>query len=393
MKLPRGFLASGVRSGVRKKRPDLALIVAEDGADAAAVFTTNRFQAAPVTLSRTALKKSGGRVKVAVINAGCANAVTGKEGLEAAKRVRKKAAKIFACPEDEVFLASTGVIGVCLSDAKISAALPDAAIRLSSGGLEAASHAILTTDIGPKIAQASFVWDGKRGRIVGFAKGAGMIHPNMATMLGFLMTDADASPEFLKRALVEATNVSFNAITVDGDTSTNDSVLILASSKLGGKRMQSPEDGEDFRRALQVVCRELAWMIVRDGEGATRVMELEIRGARNEREAKLAAHAVATSPLVKTALHGGDPNWGRILAAVGRSGVRFSLRRISLGVGSLTLFQNGAPASYKEKDAARIFSRERVPVIVDLGAGNATTVLLVSDLGHDYVSVNADYRS
>jgi glutamate N-acetyltransferase/amino-acid N-acetyltransferase len=391
LKLPRGFLASGIRSGIRKKRPDLAVIVAEDGANAAAVFTQNRFQAAPVVLSKSALKKSGGRVKVAVVNAGCANAVTGKPGMDAAKRVRTKSAEVFSCPEEEVFLASTGVIGVVLPDAKIRAALPDARVRLSAGGLDAASHAILTTDIGPKTAQATYQWNGRRGRIVGFAKGAGMIHPNMATMLAFVMTDAAASPAFLKKALAEATDVSFNAISVDGDTSTNDCVLLMASGKLGGKQLDS--SATDFLRALRQVCRELAWMIVRDGEGATRVMELEVRGARSERDAKLAAHAIATSPLVKTALHGGDPNWGRILAAVGRSGVRFSTRKISLYVGNLTLVHNGTPNGYREKDAARVFSRERVPIVVDLGSGTASTTLLVSDLGHDYVSLNADYRS
>ena len=393
MKLPKGFLASGVRAGIRRKRPDVAMIVAEDGANAAAVFTANRFQAAPVSLSRAALKKSGGRVKAAVINAGCANAVTGKDGEQAARRVRARTAELLRCSENEIFLASTGVIGVLLPDKKMREALPHAILRLSEFGVEAASHAILTTDAGPKVAQATFTWDGKRGRIVGIAKGAGMIHPNMATMLGFVMTDADATPQFLKNALVEATDVSFNAITVDGDTSTNDCVLLMASGKLGGRTMTSPADGSDFRRALRQVCQQLAWMIVRDGEGATRVMELQVRGARSEREAKLAAHAVATSPLVKTALHGGDPNWGRILAAVGRSGARFSSRRVSLDAGRVNLVKNGSPADYREKDAARVFSQELVPIVVDLGAGDASTTLLLSDFGHDYVALNADYRT
>lgn len=393
MRLPKGFLASGVRAGIRRKRPDLAVIAAPDGATAAAVFTTNRFQAAPVTLSRAALKKSGGRVSVAVINAGCANAVTGKEGMDAAKRVRARAAQVFTCPEDEVFLASTGVIGVVLPDAKIRATLPDALNKLSAGGLDAASHAILTTDIGPKVAQASFTWHGRRGRITGVAKGAGMIHPNMATMLAFLMTDAGATPRFLQEALTAVMKTSFNSISVDGDTSTNDSVLLLASGKLGGPAMTKLSEAASFLEALEKVCRDLAWMVVRDGEGATRVMELEVRGARTEHDAKLAAHAVGTSPLVKTALHGGDPNWGRILAAVGRSGVRFSPRRVSLHVGPIALVKDGEPVAYKEKDAAKVFARERVPVIVDLGAGSVSTVLLVSDLGHDYVSLNADYRS
>ena len=390
MKLPRGFLASGVRAGIRKKRPDLGLIVAENGANAAAVFTKNRFQAAPVVLSKAALKKSGGRVKAVIINAGCANAVTGREGLEAARRVRTRAAELLRCSADEIFLASTGVIGVVLPDKKVRESLPDAVNRLSNGGVDALSHAILTTDVGPKVAQASFTIGGKRGRVVGVAKGAGMIHPNMATMLSFVMTDAAIAANALHRELKAAVDVSFNSISVDGDTSTNDTVLLLASGQLGNDHSAALDD---FRRALTQVCRELAWMIVRDGEGAIRVMELEVTGARSERDAKLAAHAVATSPLVKTALHGGDPNWGRILAAIGRSGARFSIRRISLTAGNVTLVRDGEPASYREKDAARVFSRERVPLRVDLGSGSARAVVLSCDFGHDYVSLNADYRS
>lgn len=395
MRLPKGFLASGVRAGIRKKRPDLGLIVAPDGANAAAVFTQNRFLAAPVVLSKASLKKSGGRVKAVVVNAGCANAVTGKEGLDAAKRVRTRAAELLRCDDDEIFLASTGVIGVVLPDKKVRDFLPDAVNRLSSGGIEALSHAILTTDVGPKVAQATFTLGGRRGRLVGVAKGAGMIHPNMATMLAFVMTDANVSPAALSKMLKTSVDQSFNSISVDGDTSTNDTVLVMASGKLGNALVvnENHADLADFRRALDSLCRDLAWMIVRDGEGAIRVMEIEVTGAKTDRDAKLAAHAIATSPLVKTALHGGDPNWGRILAAVGRSGARFSLKRISLHAGPITLVANGAPAAYKEKDAAKIFARERVPLRVDLGSGNARAVVLSSDLGHDYVSLNADYRS
>jgi glutamate N-acetyltransferase/amino-acid N-acetyltransferase len=390
VKLPKGFVASGIRAGIRKKRPDLGLIVAEKGANAAAVFTQNRFQAAPVVLSKTALRKTGGRVKAVVVNAGCANAVTGKPGLDAAKRVRDRAAELLRCDREEIFLASTGVIGVVLPDKKVTDSLPDAINRLSSGGIDALSHAILTTDVGPKVAQAAFSIGGKRGRIVGVAKGAGMIHPNMATMLSFITTDIAMSPAALQRALKEAVEQSFNAISVDGDTSTNDCVLIMASGRLGNPQNV---DCSDFQKALNRVCRELSWLIVRDGEGATRVMEIDVRGARNERDAKLAAHAIATSPLVKTALHGGDPNWGRILAAVGRSGARFSTRRISLSAGPVKLVTDGNPAEYREKDAARVFSRERVPIMVDLGSGSGRAVVLASDFGHDYVSLNADYRS
>lgn len=390
MKLPRGFTASGVRAGIRKKRPDLGLIVAGDGATAAAVFTQNRFLAAPVVLSKAALKSSGGRVKAVVVNAGCANAITGKPGLDAAKRVRTRAAELLRCQENEVFLASTGVIGVVLPDKKVRDFLPDAVSRLSTGGIDALSHAILTTDVGPKVAQATFTIGGKRGRLVGVAKGAGMIHPNMATMLAFVMTDAAVDATTLQKMLKVAVDGSFNSISVDGDTSTNDTVLVLASGKLGNA---VHADLADFQRALNVLCRNLAWMIVRDGEGAIRVMEVEVTGAKTDRDAKLAAHAIATSPLVKTALHGGDPNWGRILAAVGRSGARFSLKKISLHAGTIALVINGEPAAYREKDAAKVFARERVPLRVDLGGGKASAVVLSCDLGHDYVSLNADYRS
>jgi glutamate N-acetyltransferase/amino-acid N-acetyltransferase len=393
MKLPKGFLAAGVRSGVRKRRPDLALIVAEKGATAAALFTRNRFPAAPVVLSRSALSRTRGRVRAAVINAGCANAITGRAGTDAARRVRRRAAELLRCAPDEVFLASTGVIGVPLPDGLVRAALPAAVARLSAGGLDAASHAILTTDVGPKIATATFRANGRLGRVVGFAKGAGMIHPDMATMLAFVMTDASASPAYLKAALRRAADESFNAISVDGDTSTNDTVLLLASGANGAPPVAEGSASAEFERALTAVCRELAWRIVRDGEGATRVMEILVQGAATAREARLAAEAVATSPLVKTALHGGDPNWGRILAAVGRSGARIAPARARLAAGTLCLVEDGSPVSYRERDAARIFARERVPVTVDLGIGSASARVLASDLGHDYVSLNADYRS
>jgi glutamate N-acetyltransferase/amino-acid N-acetyltransferase len=393
LKLPKGFLASGIRSGIRKKRPDLALIVAENGATAAAVFTQNRFKAAPVVLSQAALRKSGGQVRAVVVNAGCANAVTGKPGMDAAKRVRTRAAQLLDCPEEQIFLCSTGVIGEVLPDAKIRTALPDAVTRLSAGGLDAASHAILTTDVGPKTASVTFDWHGKRARLVGFAKGAGMIHPNMATMLGFLMTDIPAAPEALKASLKKCVDTTFNAISVDGDTSTNDTVLLMASGTTGGPSLGSSADSSAFDAALMEICRKLAWMIVRDGEGATRVLEVQVRGAKNLADAKLAAHAVSTSPLVKTAIHGGDPNWGRIIAAVGRSGARFSTTKVSLTLAGVSLLSGGTPVAFNEKDVAKRLQRELINLSIDLGAGEATTSMMTCDFGHDYVALNADYRS
>ena len=311
--------------------------MAPKGANAAAVFTKNRFQAAPVVLSRRGLSKSGGRVHAVVVNAGCANAVTGAAGLAAARRVRSRAAELLALPARGDLRRLDGRHRRRPSGREDPRGAPGCRqAPLGLGRLDAASHAILTTDVGPKVAQALVRASPAGGAaIVGIAKGAGMIHPNMATMLAFVMTDVAATPAFLKTALREAADESFNAISVDGDTSTNDTVLLMAS---GAPREPEPRrrarPGNVPSRALTEVCRQLAWMIVRDGEGATRVMEITITGARSAREAKLAAHAVATSPLVKTALHGGDPNWGRILAAVGRSGARFSERKVSLSVGT-----------------------------------------------------------
>jgi glutamate N-acetyltransferase/amino-acid N-acetyltransferase len=394
MRLPKGFLGSAVQAGLRKKGGlDVALLFAPDGANGAAVFTKNRFQAAPVTLSRTSLKKSRGRVRAVVVNAGCANAVTGVAGAEAARRVQEAAADLAGCPREEVFVASTGVIGVVLPDEKVTAFLPDAFARLSAGGVEAVSRAILTTDAAPKLSRATFRHGGRTCRVLGVAKGAGMIHPNMATMLAFVMTDAPASPALLAAALKEAVAESFNAISVDGDTSTNDTVLLLASGAAGGPELRSVEGAAAFRAALAKVCGELAWKIVRDGEGARRVMEITVEGAATGREARLAAHAVATSQLVKTALYGGDANWGRILAAIGRSGARVATDRVSLRAGRVALVSNGAPTRYREVAAARAFASERVPLVADLGVGKARARLLAADLGHEYVAENADYRS
>jgi glutamate N-acetyltransferase/amino-acid N-acetyltransferase len=393
MKLPRGFVASGVEAGLKKGRPDVALIVAEGGANAAALFTRNLFLAAPVVLSKASLKKSRGRVKGVVVNAGCANAVTGDAGMAAAIRVQEAAAGLLACGRDEVFVASTGVIGVVLPDELVRRALPVAVQGLSTSGLEPLSRAILTTDVGPKVARAGYSWQGRRGTVVGVAKGAGMIHPNMATMLAFVMTDAPAPPPFLRQVLREANEVSFNAISVDGDTSTNDTLLLMASGKLGGGPMTSRAGAEGFVKAVTKVCKTLAWMIVRDGEGASRVMEIDVRGARSARDAKLAAHAIATSPLVKTALAGGDANWGRILAAAGRSGARFTPEKTSLTVGGLKMVSRGMPLPYSEEKATELFRKERVPLVVSLGDGPGRATLLSCDLGHPYVTLNGDYRT
>ena len=290
-------------------------------------------------------------------------------------------------------MSSTGVIGVVLPDGMIRAALPEAHARLSASGVDAASRAILTTDVGPKVARATFTWKGRRGSVVGIAKGAGMIHPNMATMLAFVMTDAPATPACLKAVLARRGPELPRDLRRRGHLDERHGAPpgVRGDGRAGDA---AARHAGALRAAVTAVCRKLAWLMVRDGEGATRVLDVSITGARTEADAKAAAHAVATSPLVKTALNGGDPNWGRILAAVGRSGARFDASaRVADRLGRLVLVDRGLPVAYREKDAAKVFARERVPVAVDLGAGRASAFKLASDLGHAYVSCNADYRS
>ncbi len=397
MRLPKGFVASGVRAGIRKKRPDLGMIVAADGATAAAVFTLNKFQAAPVVLSKSALKKSGGHLKAVVVNAGCANAVTGKEGLDAAKRVRTRAAELLQCAEEEVFLASTGVIGVVLPDKKVRDFLPDAITRLSTGGVEALSHAILTTDVGPKVAQASFTIEGKRGRLVGVAKGAGMIHPNMATMLGFVMTDAAVEPATLQKLLRTAVDQSFNAISVDGDTSTNDSFILIATGQAGNAEIAdlASADYAALKAALSEVAIGLAQAMARDGEGATKFITVAVEGGRDRAECKQIAYAIARSPLVKTAFFASDPNLGRILAAIGYAGVTdLDVNTLQVYLGDVLVAEQGGRApSYTEAQGAAVMKEADIVVRVVLNRGHANATVWTCDFSYDYVKINAEYRT
>jgi glutamate N-acetyltransferase / amino-acid N-acetyltransferase len=388
----RGFRFAGISAGIKKSgAKDLALLVADRPVPTAGVFTRNLVRAAPVLISEKRL--AGGKARALLANSGNANACTGKEGHAAAIASSRAVARALGVDDESVLPSSTGVIGVVLPGGKLIHAAPALVADLAEDGAARFAEAIMTTDRFPKTAAQSFRGTRGEGTLLGIAKGAGMIHPNMATMLAFLMTDAPASPGFLKKALAHAAATSFNAISVDGDTSTNDTVLLMASGAVGGPEMADLGEAKGFLQALDKVCRELAWKIVRDGEGAIRVMEIEVTGARSERDAKLAAHAIGTSPLVKTALHGGDPNWGRILAALGRSGARFVPDNVSLDLGSLRVVDKGQPAAHREKDAARVFGKERVPLFVSLGKGPGRAVLLSCDFGHDYVALNADYRS
>ncbi|HET8647343.1 MAG TPA: bifunctional glutamate N-acetyltransferase/amino-acid acetyltransferase ArgJ, partial [Vicinamibacteria bacterium] len=337
---------------------------------------------------------AGGQARAVVVNSGCANAATGAQGLADARATAGAAAQAIGCRASEVVVASTGVIGVHLPMERVQAGIRAAAPLLSRSHGDLAARAIMTTDTRPKQVTVEFALDGQTARIGAMAKGAGMIAPNMATMLAFFTTDAAVDPRLLRLALREAVGESLNRITVDGDTSTNDMALVLASGALPARAILQ-EDGayQAFRAALAQAARALAEMIVRDGEGATRMAEVRVQGARTAAEADRVARTIAESPLVKTALHGGDPNWGRILAAAGRSGVEIDVERVDVYLGDLWVAEGGAARAYEERTAARAMQEDPVRIRVHLHQGQAEGWMWTSDLSRGYVDINAHYRS
>jgi len=389
---PRGFRAAGVEAGIKPGRPDLALVVADATCAAAGVFTTNRAVAAPVLVSRAHL--ASGRARAIVVNAGCANAATGPAGLEDAKEMARLAAAAVGCAAGEVVVASTGVIGTRLPMDRVRAGISTAAIRLSATGGGDAAAAILTTDTRPKEVVETLSVGGVSCTVGGMAKGAGMIAPRMATMLAFFTADVEVETKLLQRALVEAVDTSLNRITVDGDTSTNDCAVVLAGGASGAPAItREGEDFDAFRDALARAAAQLAEMLVRDGEGVTRIAEVRVEGARTPDEAHQVARVVAESPLVKTALHGGDPNWGRILAAAGRAGVDIDPDRVSIWIGDVHVAEGGVALDYEEKVAARAMQDDPVRFRIHLGRGQAEVRMWTSDLTHGYVDINAHYRT
>jgi glutamate N-acetyltransferase/amino-acid N-acetyltransferase len=388
---PRGFRAAGIAAGIKAQGLDLALLVSDKAATAAGVFTTNRVQAAPVVVSREHLLKSGGVARAVIVNSGCANACTGEEGMKVARAMAFDTAGALDCPAEQVLVASTGVIGVGLSIERIRAALPTALGTLAATSGALAARAIMTTDPFPKEAATQVRLGGRDVAIGGMAKGSGMIEPNLATMLGFLTTDASVPAGLLARALREAVDASFNAITVDGECSTNDTVLLLANGE-SGAQVDDANYGQ-FAGALGEVCRELALGIVRGGEGATKLVAVSVSGAASAVEARRAAKAIANSPLVKTAVHGGDPNWGRIVAVAGRAGVALDLSRTSVAIGSIVLFEGGRPHDDRAPQAAAQLNGKDVSISIDLGAGTFRDTVWTCDLSADYVRINADYRT
>lgn len=389
-----GFQFAGISAGIKKDgKKDLALIYSEVPAQAAGIFTANAVKAAPVRIGMERIKRGVGQA--VVINSGNANACTGSQGLKDARKISSLVAGGLGIDEDLVFPSSTGVIGVPLPLRKIEDRVPVLIQSLSPDGWMNSVEAIMTTDAFPKIETGSCRIRGKRVKLCGMVKGAGMIRPNMATMLSYLVTDANIKASLLQKMLREAAEDSYNSITVDGDTSTNDTVLLLANGRSGHPQLtQMDREGEVFLTMLQRVCRSLAKSVVKDGEGATKLIEISVLGARNREDAKRAAYAVAHSPLVKTAFFGEDANWGRILCALGHSGAQIHPDRIDVFFDKAPIVRNGMGAGLRlEARAAEVIKKKSFKVAIDLHQGKGCFSLFTSDLSLDYVKINASYRS
>ena len=389
-----GFRASGVRCGIKQRGLDVAFLVSDVPAAAAGVFTRSTVVGAPVTINRTRIRSGRGRAIIA--NSGCSNVAMGARGLRDAREMGALAACVLGCSEEEVFLASTGVIGEPLPMAKLKKGIVRAGEALAPDGLGDAAAAIMTTVTVPKLVATRARVGGRTVSVAGIAKGSGMIEPHMATMLAFVLTDAAVAPPYLRQALRSAADESFNRVTVDGEASTSDTALLLANGMAENPQLRSASSpgAQAFRGALREVCQELARAIARDGEGATKLVTVRIRGGRNAEEAMRAARRVANSVLVKTALFGGDANWGRILQTVGAAEVRINLPRTEVSLAGVRVFHKGASAGAAARQRAqeRLRSKE-VELEVDLAAGRGEALVWTCDLSYDYVRINAEYRT
>lgn len=396
--LPRGFRFAATRAGIKPSgKADLAAVVGEPGTQAAALFTSNRVVAAPVTVGREHLGATAGQVRAVVVNSGNANCATGESGLAAARQTCESAAEIFGCRPEEVLPSSTGIIGVSLPVEKLTGALPalHAALEATATAFSAFAHAILTTDTRPKVAYRKVEIGGQPVRLLGACKGAGMIHPRLvpphATMLAYLLTDAEIDAAALQSMLHKSADESFNRISIDGDTSTNDTLVLMASGTSGALVHQHDSV---FTAALDELCRELALLIVEDGEGVTHVVTLEVTGAPSDADALTVAKAIAHSPLVKTAWAGGDPNWGRLISAIGASGVAVDPGTISIRIEDLQVCENGGRSpAFNARAVHSAMAQRRFTVAVDLGLGAGRCRFWTTDLTAEYVCINADYSS
>ncbi len=392
-KLPTGFLASGIHCGIKKKRKDLALFFSKRLCKTAAVFTTNAVKAAPVALAQEQLKKNG-RVKAVLVNSGNANCMTGKRGMTDARKMASNMAALLGADKDTVIVSSTGIIGEPLDMKPINSGIKILADRLSSGGLNDAAEAIVTTDNYIKVSTRTFKVSGKKITITGVAKGAGMIHPNMATTLCFIFTDADVSIKALRASLKESADISFNSITVDGDMSTNDTMMLMANGAAKNKVIQvSTGAFKLFLENLNGVSMDLAKMIVKDGEGANKLIEVSVRGARNKADAVRAAKGIAGSLLVKCAVLGGDPNWGRIASSVGASGVAVDPDKLIIKLDGVTFFSKGKALKHVDRKKSKIFKRPKVKIDVDIAMGKGEAKVYSCDISKKYITLNSYYTT
>lgn len=388
----RGFRASGVRCEIKQKGPDMAAIYSEAECSVAAVFTTNAFKAASVVVNQR--KLPAGKARAVIVNSGNANACTGEKGLADVHTICKLAAGLLSMPEEQVFNASTGIIGVPLPMNKIESGVRDAIASLSADGGEAASLAIMTTDTVPKTSAYTFDIGGKSVTVGGMCKGAGMICPNMATMLCFITTDANISPALLQESLTSNVDRSFNSLTVDGDMSTNDSLILLANGASGCDEItEGTAAYEAFDKALGAVCLDLATACARDGEGATKFVEVRVINAETYADAKSAAMTISNSPLVKTAIFGEDPNWGRVLCAAGRSEAKIVPEKTTLYFGDVKIVEKGEPLKLDPEAARKPMLEKDLVITVDLGLGSESATAFTCDFSYDYVKINAEYHT
>ena len=389
-----GFKAAGIHSGIKSSDPDLALLVCERPAVAAGVFTRSTLVGAPVELSRK--RVTAGRARAVVINSGVANVAMGERGRKDAARMTDWVARSLSCLPDEVLVASTGVIGEPLPMSTLRSGIPKVVAALSENGLSSAAEAIRTTDTFAKMSNRKIRLGGKLVTVAGIAKGSGMIEPDMATMLSFLLTDANVSPTYLRGVLRRVVDRTFNRVSIDGEGSTSDSVIVLAGGAAQNPRLtdRRHSDADAFEEAVGAVAEELAQALARDGEGATKLVTVEVSNAGSAKEADLAARRIANSMLVKTALFGGDPNWGRILQTVGAGRIKMGLDQVRVRLGGITVFRRGASAgpAARKKAAVRL-GADSVLIEVDLAAGAHSARIWTCDLTHDYVRINAEYTT
>lgn len=390
---PKGFLAGATYVGLKtagEGKLDLGLLLSPSLCSAAGVFTRSKIKAAPVTLSQEHLRT--GNPRCIIVNSGCANACTGAQGMSDAREMARLAADLSGVEESEALVASTGVIGVNLNMGKLRTGFKN--IKLSPDGGHELARAIMTTDTAPKEVAVAIEHEGVRGVIAGIAKGSGMIHPNMATLLSFITTDLAVNEAFLRRSLHAAVDNSFNMITVDGDTSTNDTVFVLANGASGLPVVtQDSPLAADFAKGLEMVCMELAKAVAKDGEGATKFIEVQVEGALNRNDARMAARTVAGSMLVKTAVYGEDPNWGRVLAAVGRSGAEVVESRVELLIGQHQMLRHGQPVSFDVEGVRKVLAQPEVTLTVRLNLGLAQATAWGCDLTEEYVTFNSAYTT